>query len=64
MRVKVSKKFVEKEGEDPDSRRGIQRDIEGLGMNPHRIEMMTILNNSCHFLVDANLTEMPDLPVE
>ena len=35
-----------------------------LGPKPHRIGMMTILNNSYHFLVHANLTEMPELPVE
>ena len=34
-----------------------------LGPKPHRIGMMTILNNSCHFLVHANLAEMPELPV-
>ena len=35
-----------------------------MGSKPHRIGMMTILNNSCHFLADANLTEMPELRVE
>ena len=35
-----------------------------LGSKPHRIGMMTILNNSCHFVALANLTEMPELPIE
>ena len=35
-----------------------------MGSKPHRIGMMTILNNSWHFLVHANLTQMPEFRVE
>ena len=35
-----------------------------LGSKPHRIGMMTILNNSCEFRVHTNLTQMPEFPVK
>ena len=35
-----------------------------MGSKPHRIGMMTILNNSWHFLGHVNLTQMPEFRVE
>ena len=35
-----------------------------MGSKPHRIGMMTILNNSWHFLGHVNLNQMPEFRVE